>query len=81
MRIGRLLVVILALTAATLSAAPHKPHRGGSAIRLKAAGGYWFYCYSNPGRVYDCNGTACGCKTVCADICQGPCDWDDTCID
>ncbi len=86
MRIGRLCLVILALalTTASLSAAPHK---GGSVVRSKAkaaaaaAGAYWFYCYSDPGVIYDCDGEACDCKAACADTCGGPCDWDDTCID
>lgn len=81
MRIGRLFLVIFALTAATLSAAPHrahKAHKGGSAIRLKSAG-YWFYCYSDPGHVYDCDGTACGCRAACGITCGGACDWDETC--
>lgn len=84
MRVARLFAVILALTAATLSAAPHKPahkaHKGGSSIRLKAAGGYWFYCYSDPGTVYDCDGEACDCRAACEAYCGGPCDWDSSCI-
>jgi hypothetical protein len=76
MKIGRLCLVIFALTTATLSAAPHK---GGSALQTKAAGGYWFYCYAEPDVEYDCDGSACGCRAACEIICEGPCDWDDTC--
>jgi hypothetical protein len=85
MRIGRLCLIILALTTATLSAAPRK---GGSAVRSKAvktanaaaAGSYWYYCYSDPGTIYPCDGDACDCRAECASVCGGYCDWDNTCI-
>jgi hypothetical protein len=74
-RVTRLFLVLLALTAANLPAAPHK---GGSRVQSKA-GGYWFYCYDSPGDIWDCDGSACGCRDACAQECGGPCDWDDTC--
>ena len=80
MRVTRLcLVIILALTATILSAAPKK--KGGSQIHLKAAGAcpYYYYCYATPGEVVDCCDDACSCRSQCDDAC-GTCDWDNTCI-
>jgi hypothetical protein len=79
MRIIRLcLVILLALTTATLSAAPHK--KGGSLIGSQAQTDcpYYYYCYSD-GIVKECCGGACECKGRCIDDCGGPCDWDDSC--
>ena len=84
MKIGRLFLVILALTTATLSAAPRK---GGSVAHPRpgratsaAAPDYWFYCYDEPDVTYLCDGAACDCRAACAEYCGGPCDWDSTCI-
>jgi hypothetical protein len=79
MRIARLcLVILIALTTATLSAAPKK---GGHLIQNptqnKSACPYWFECYS--GGYYDCCAGACTCKGACIDECGGPCEWDDSC--
>lgn len=76
MKIGRLCLVLLILMTASLSA---KPHKGGSVVQKKAAGDYWFYCYAEPDVEYDCDGAACDCREACAYICDGPCDWDDSC--
>ncbi len=80
MRITRLcLVIFIALTTATLSAAPKK---GGRLVQnptqSKSECPYWYACYSN-NIVIECCGGACGCKGMCIDECGGPCDWDDSC--
>jgi hypothetical protein len=80
MRIARLcLVILIALAAATLSAAPKK---GGHLIQKptqnKSDCPYWYVCYDT-GTYYECCGGACGCKGDCIDICGGPCDWDNSC--
>jgi hypothetical protein len=53
---------------------PAKSHDG----RTKAAGEYWFYCYSDPGTIYDCDGTSGGCHMACEIQCGGNCDWCDS---
>ena len=77
MKIARLCLVILALMTTALYA---KPNKGGSSTPSRTDGDYWFYCYSDPSTIYDCDGTACDCKAACEIICGGPCDWDDSCI-
>lgn len=82
MRIARLcLVVLIALTTATLSAAPKK---GGYLVQKttqnKSDCPYWFACYSDNVVILCCDGPgACSCKGQCIDECGGPCDWDDSC--
>lgn len=84
MKVIRLCLIIFALTAATLPAAPKKG--GGlahpkSALAGAAACEYWYYCYSNPSNIVPCCGSACDCRAECASACGGECDWDDTCIE
>jgi hypothetical protein len=78
MKIARLLMVLLALTATVLSAAP-KPHGGrpgGSGLQSTTDDEYWwFYCYSNPELVYTCYDGDDICRSNCEEICEGPCDW------
>lgn len=83
MKITRLcLVLLLALTTASLSAAPHK--KGGRLIQQptqnKSGCDYWYLCYSD-NIVRECCDSpgACSCKGMCIDECGGPCDWDDSC--
>ena len=80
MRITRLcLIVLLALTTASLSAAPKK---GGRLIQKptqnKSDCPYWYQCYGSD-LFNECCAGACTCKGDCIDVCGGPCDWDDSC--
>lgn len=81
MKIARLLsVMLVALMATTLSAAPKssKGRPGGSAIQSLTDSEYWwFYCYSNPELVYTCYDGSEICRSNCEEICEGPCDWDE----
>jgi hypothetical protein len=80
MRIARLcLLILLALTTASLSAAPHQ--KGGSLIQAPKGDkscDYWYQCYGSDEVVSCCSGP-CSCKGICIDNCGGPCDWDDSC--
>ena len=95
MKIARLLLVLLALTVTTLSAATKAPgsglhakggghgmtprrhsHRPGVPAK-SAAGGWWYYCYSDPGTVYTCDLGSAECQQECADTCGGICDWEE----
>lgn len=79
MKIVRLLMVLLALTATAVSSAP-KSHGGGrpggSALQSLTDEDVWeFYCYSNPELVYSCFDGSEICQDNCEEICGGPCDW------
>ncbi len=89
MRIARLcLLILLVLTTASLSAAPHRtshrmPHRTGGRLIHAPTGDnkscdYWYQCNGSDVVVSCCSG-ACSCKGICIDNCGGPCDWDDSC--
>jgi hypothetical protein len=63
--------LVLALMTATLAAAPKK---GGSLSSAKDAGD-GFYCYSDPGQIFDCGTLSeCGCNAACEYECGGECD-------
>jgi hypothetical protein len=77
-RITQLFLIVLALTAASLAAAPQK---GGSRIHSKATG-YGYYCYDTPGTIEDCGTlSSCACRAACEYDCEGACDWDGSCQD
>jgi hypothetical protein len=81
MRIARLcLLILLALTTVSLSAAPHK--KGGHLIQVPTGDNkscdYWYQCYGSDLVVSCCSGP-CSCRGICIDNCGGPCDWDDSC--
>lgn len=84
MKIARLLLVLFALMATTLSAAPKssKGRPGGSGLQLRGSQAqtdqeaYWFYCYSDPGNVYYCYDDLSTCQWSCEQVCGGPCDWE-----
>jgi len=81
MKIARLLLVFLALTATVVSAAPKSPkgRPGGSGSALPSQTDqepYWFYCYSDPGTTYYCYDDLETCQWACAEVCGGTCDWE-----
>jgi hypothetical protein len=84
MKMARLLLVLFAFVATTLSASATKPGvtgrpaKGGSFVHNKAAGNYWYYCYSDPDGTYvgDCDLGLEGCQNACAQACGGTCDWE-----
>lgn len=78
MKIARLLMVLLALTATALSSAPKSHGRpGGSGLQSMTDGPpYEFYCYSNPELVYSCFDESEVCQGNCEEVCGGPCDWE-----
>ena len=79
MKIARLFMVLLALTATALSSAPksHRGRPGGSGIQSLTDGPpYEFYCYSNPELVYSCFEEEYTCFQNCEEVCEGPCDWE-----
>jgi hypothetical protein len=81
MKITRLSLLLLALIGTAFAASAKepghfgKPPKGGSGLQTKAAG-WWYYCYSDPGTVYDCDLGSSECQQECADRCKGYCDWD-----
>ena len=73
-RITQLFLIILALTAVNLAAAPQK---GGSQVQSKAGG--WYICNSD-GLERDCGTiSSCACRAACEEECHGPCEWDGSC--
>lgn len=81
MRIARLcLLILLVLTTASLSAAPHK--KGGHLLPVPTGDAkscdYWYQCNGSE-EVWDCCSGPCACKGICIDKCGGPCEWDDSC--
>jgi len=78
-RITQFFLIALVLMTANLAAAPQKAQKGGSLAYSKVVAN-GFYCYSDPGHVYDCGTVStCACKAACEVECGGPCDWNDFC--
>lgn len=60
------------------AAQSHRKEKGGSSVQSLASGGWWYYCYSDPGTVYDCDLGSWECQQECEQVCGGHCDWDET---
>lgn len=76
MKIARLTLVLLALTATVATSGPIASSHLSS-LYSTGTGSYWFYCYSDLNTRHDCSGTSAHCKQVCESTCNGPCEWDD----
>ena len=80
MRIVRLLMVLLALSAATLSAATHStgsfggPKKSGAHTKQMTAAGWYYYCYSD-GIYKSCDGYD-DCMNACLADCGPPCTYE-----